>query len=110
MSAATDVLWVDNTNMVWIDGLRNDVNGSPVNDATCVIVEVLDASGTQVPGTANIAMTYKGGSEGDYYGPLPHTVSLTDGAEYTVHARAVDADGNVADWRRKVRARYRNDA
>lgn len=107
MSAA-DVLYIDNTNNVWIDGLVNDVTGAFVNNATCIIVEVLDANGNQVPGTANVAMTYKTASDGDYYGPLPYTVALTEGVFYTVRARVTDADGNRAEWRRACRAVYRN--
>lgn len=107
MSAA-DVLYIDNTNQVWIDGLANDVTGAFINNATCVIVEVLDANGTQVPGTANISMSYKASSDGDYYGPLPYTVALTEDAFYTVRVRATDADDNRGEWRRVCRAVYRN--
>jgi len=106
--SATDLLYIDNTNNVWIDGLKNDISGTAINDATCLIVEVLDANGAQVSGTTNISMTYKAASDGDYYGKLPHTVTLTENAEYTVRVRATDTDDNVGEWRRTVRARYRN--
>lgn len=106
--AATDILLIANTNMVWIEGLKNDVTGAFVNDATCSIVEVLDSEGAQLSGSTNIMMTYRTSSDGRYYGQLPHTVTLTEDAEYTVHALAVDTSGARADWRRKVRARYRN--
>lgn len=111
MPAATDVLYIDNTNNVWIEGLKNAVSGAFINNATCEIVELLDAAGAAVAGVADIAMTYKASSDGDYYGPIPHTVSLTEDAEYTVHATAtttIEGETTVADWRRKVRARYRN--
>jgi hypothetical protein len=111
MSAA-DVLYIDNTNNVWIDGLSNDANGSFINNATCVIVEVLDAAGAQVPGTANISMSYKTASDGDYYGPLPYTVALTENAFYTVRVRATytpdGGDETRGEWRRVCRAVYRN--
>lgn len=106
--SATDLLYIDNTNNVWIDGLKNDISGAFINDATCLIVEVLDSADAQVSGTTNISMTYKAASDGDYYGKLPHTVSLTENAEYTVRVRATDTDSNVGEWRRTVRARYRN--
>lgn len=106
--SATDLLYIDNTNNVWIDGLKNDISGTFINDATCLIVEVLDSTDAQVSGTTNISMTYKAASDGDYYGKLPHTVSLTANAEYTVRVRATDTDDNVGEWRRTVRARYRN--
>ena len=106
--SATDVLYLDNDNNAWIEGLKNAVSGAFVNDATCVIVEVLDAAGAQVSNTANISMTYKTASDGEYYGKLPYTVSLTEDEEYTVRVRATDGNGNRAEWRRKVRARYRN--
>lgn len=106
--SATDVLYIDNTNNVWIDGLSNDISGAFINDATCLIVEVLDADDVQVSGTANISMTYKAASDGDYYGPLPYTVALTEAAFYTVRVRATDTDGNRAEWRRVCRAVYRN--
>ena len=106
--SATDVLYIDNTNNVWIDGLKNDVTGAYINNATCIIVEVLDADDSQVSGTANISMTYKTSSDGDYYGPLPYTVSLTEGAFYTVRVRATDSDDNRGEWRRVCRAVYRN--
>jgi len=104
--SATDVLYIDNTNNVWIDGLKSDVTGTFVNDATCIIVEMLDADGVQVSGTANISMTFR--ADGDYYGQLPYTVSLTEGAWYTVRVRATDTDDNRGEWRRTVRAVYRN--
>lgn len=110
--SATDILYIDNTNNVWIDALTNDINGAFINDAVCVIVEVLDADDAQVAGTTNISMTYKTASDGDYYGPLPYTVSLTENAEYTVRVRATytpdGGDPVRGEWRRTVRARYRN--
>jgi len=106
--AATDILLIANTNMVWIEGLKNDVTAAYVNDATCSVVEVLDSEGAVISGSENILMTYKTTSDGRYYGALPYTVSLIEGAEYTVHALAIDGSGQRADWRRKVRAVYRN--
>jgi hypothetical protein len=105
---ATDVLYIDNTNNAWLEGLTNDVNDVVINDATCTILYVLDNAGAQVSGTVNISMTYKTGSAGNYYGKLPHTVTLTENAEYTVCVKAVTTDDDVGVWRRKVRAVYRN--
>jgi hypothetical protein len=106
--AATDILLIANTNMIWIEGLKNDVTAAFVNDATCSIVEVLDSADAVVSGSANILMTYKTASDGRYYGALPYTVTLTENDEYTVHVLAIDGTGQRADWRRTVRARYRN--
>lgn len=106
--AAADILLISNTNMIWIEGLKNDVTGAYVNDATCSIVEVLTSADAVVSGSSNISMTYKTASDGRYYGALPHTVSLTEDATYTVHVLAVDGTGQRADWRRSVRAVYRN--
>lgn len=106
--AAADILLIANTNMIWIEGLKNDVTAAFVNDATCSIVEVLDSDDAAISGSTNILMTYKTSSDGRYYGALPYTVSLTENATYTVHVLAIDGTGQRADWRRSVRAVYRN--
>lgn len=106
--AATDILLIANTNMVWIEGLKNDVTGDYVNDATCSIVEVLDSESAALSGSQNILMAYKTSSDGRYYGALPYSISLTEDATYTVHVLAVDGSGQRADWRRVCRAVYRN--
>ena len=75
--SATDVLYIDNTNNVWIDGLSNDINGAFINDAACLIVEVLNSDDMQVSGTANISMTYKAASDGENTGS-PAAAAMRD--------------------------------
>lgn len=99
-------LLIGNTNDVQIVGLQNNDDDSFINDATCVL-ELLDSSGNGVSGATNISMDYVAGSDGNYEGAIPHSVSLTEDAEYTIHVTATKEGAGVGDWRCVKRAKYR---
>ena len=72
--------WIDSDNLVKVPGLHNALTGSYINDGSAVGV-LTDAAGT-VLSTFNL--TYVAESNGDYAGEIPSTVTMTEGAEYTL--------------------------
>ncbi len=94
----TCIVYVGNTNLIEVVGLKSAVEGSFVNDAD-VSVTVKDASGTNVSGqTWPTTLAYIAASDGLYRGILEDDLALVDGAQYYAH---VDADGGadrVGHW------------
>lgn len=91
---------------VTITGLH--VNTTPRTypiDATVIIVELLDDAGAAVAGVSNISCPYVSGtgSSSIYQGPIPSTVSLTEGVVYSAHVRATSGS-NVRAWWEPVTA------
>lgn len=98
-------LFIGNSNVVQLRGLRNAVTGQYINNAT-VAFSVL-RNGAAVSGGNGIPMAYVPGSNGNYAGVLPETASLNS----TVHLVIITADaGSNADavWTIRVRPTTRN--
>jgi len=95
--AHTRHVYVDNTNLIEIDGLQSAADGTFVNDAD-VEATVFDSSGVAVAGqTWPTLLTYVPASSGVYQGVLSHLLELIAGAEYTLVIDAVDS-ANVGHW------------
>lgn len=83
-------VFVANTNVLEIIGLKSAVEDTFINDAT-VEVTVKDADGAEVSGqTWPTAMAYVATSDGDYRAILEHDLALTDKAKYTAEI-SIDA-------------------
>lgn len=98
-------LYIDNSNVIQIRGLRNAVTGNYVNNATASFT--VFRNGSAISGGSAIAMTYIGGSNGNYFGVLPETADLSN----AVHQVVITVDGGVnADsvWTITVRPTVRN--
>lgn len=86
-----DVLWVNNSNLVRVQKLRNLLTASYLNDAE-VSVTVLDESGAQVAGeTWPKAMNYEIGTEGSYLVSLSPALAITDGQMVTLRVNATQS-------------------
>jgi len=76
-----DYWWIGSDNVIWIKQLRDVVEPTTyINNATVTAV-LKDEDGTEV---ASITLEYVSGSEGEYVGQIAASVSLTDGAQYTL--------------------------
>ncbi|QKC83272.1 hypothetical protein [Mesorhizobium sp. NZP2077] len=88
----TCLVYVDNTNLIEVVGLKSAVEGGFVNDAD-VSVTVKDASGTNVTGqTWPATLAYVASSDGVYRGILEDDLALVDGAQYVA---VIDADAGA---------------
>lgn len=86
-------IYLENENVIELDGLINSIGGSYINNAV-VEVTVEDTAGTDVAGvTWPISMAYVASSNGKYRATLPDTLALTPGAVY--HAVITAVSGSV---------------
>jgi hypothetical protein len=98
-------LYIGNSNVVQLRGLRHAVTGQYFNAATASF-SVL-RNGAAVSGGSNISMSYVAGSNGNYFGVLPETAGLNN----SVHVVVITVDGGVnadAVWTIPVRPKVRN--
>ncbi|KQU77706.1 hypothetical protein ASD12_18065 [Mesorhizobium sp. Root102] len=103
----TCVVYVDNTNLIEVVGLKSAIEGSFVNDAD-VSVTVKDAEGTNVSGqTWPATLTYVTASEGNYRGIIEDDVALTAGTTYYAHIDANAGANRIGHWEFAFVARTR---
>jgi len=81
--------------VVEVNGLKNDVTGLVVNDAT-VTFTLKDTAGTVIDGPT--AMTYVPASNGVYRGTLADTVAIVVGTRYVVQIDVDAGAGLTAKW------------
>jgi uncharacterized NAD-dependent epimerase/dehydratase family protein len=80
-------LYVNATNLVRWDKMKNRATGAYVNDAT-VTATLRDADLEIVSGASSVSMPYVALSNGRYQGNLPSTLVLAEGANYFLDVRA----------------------
>ena len=84
--------FIANTLVLDVVGLRNELAGTPIIDAT-VSVTIKDAAGVEVAGAVwPMAMDYVPASNGNYRAFLPSTLPLVAKASYIAY---VDANGGL---------------
>jgi hypothetical protein len=83
-----DSWWIDTDNCVQITGLKDVVTDQYVNDATVTGV-LTDKNGNTVTGAGSLSFEYISGSNGNYAGEIPSTVTLTEGEQYTLTITAM---------------------
>lgn len=96
-------LYVDEDNAIWLrdlyDRLANDGSGAYINDATVTwVIRAAASNGDYDPSGSLVSngggtMTYKPGSNGDYYGAIEDDAALTAGTAYWVVA-TITASGD----------------
>lgn len=92
-----DILFVANSNLLRVDGLKDESSGGYINDAD-VEVTLKDANGVEVVGASwPIAASYITGSNGRYEAVLPHGLSLAVAALYSAEIVATKG-ASVANW------------
>ena len=103
----TPVLYIDNTNSIWVKGLQNSVTGEYVNNAT-VTVSLSDKSGALVSGSSwPLTLAYVTGSDGFYQASLPASLNLVNTRYYVASVTADVAGEYQAAWDQTVVARQR---
>ncbi len=98
-------LFIGNSNVVQVRGLRNSVTGQYVNGADCSF-SVL-RNGTAISGGSNVPMSHVPGSNGHYFGVLPETADLNN----AIHVVIITVDGGLnqdALWTIPVRPSIRS--
>jgi hypothetical protein len=87
-------IYVGSDNRIELTGLRDPDDDSYVNDATVTALLKDSADANTISGSS-ITLTYVTGSDGNYRGSMPNTVSLTDGTSYYVHVSASSSGRDV---------------
>lgn len=91
-------LYKDNDMIVELSGLRNEVNGEFINNAT-VACSLKTPAGVAVSGqTFPTAMDYVAGSDGLYRATLSDAVQVTLNGRYVVEITADAGGGLNAKW------------
>lgn len=106
-STACEAIYVGNTNMLELRGLRDGLTGEYLSGAT-VTATVKDAAGANVTGESwPKALSYVDDSEGVYRVSLSHQLAVVAGAGY-VAVIDVDADsGRRGRWELPLIAKVR---
>ena len=103
----TDGIYLANDNLLVVDGLKNESDGTYLNAAsvTCTLV---NGSGVPVSGqTWPLAMVYQAGSNGKYIGTLEDTLSLSEGQTYVAVIDADAGSGLKGHWEIPLKAKVR---
>lgn len=93
-----NVLFVDNDNVLEIQGLKDEV-GAAFLAAAAVSVTLSDEQGLAVQGADwPLSLAYVDGSRGEYRATLPYTLDLTANRRYTALIVADAGPGRHAEW------------
>jgi len=87
-------IYVGSDNRIELTGLRDPDDDSYVNDAT-VTALLKDSTDTSTISGSSITLTYVTGSDGDYRGSIPSSVSLTAGTAYYARITATSSGRDV---------------
>lgn len=98
-----------NTNVLELTGLRNEIDGAWINDAT-VQATVVDLDGEEVAGeTWPLSMPYVAASNGVYRALLVADLALTAGRPYRAIITVDAGDGIEGRWELRFKPRKRTD-
>jgi len=99
------VLYLDNSSVIELVGLKNSVTGTADVGAS-VSVTLLDSSGAQVSGeTWPLTMAHV--ADGLYRATMSSAINLSALTKYTAMVDVVGSGGEVGNWQCKVLARAR---
>lgn len=86
----------DPSNPTGPDGLYDEDNGVPINDATVELLSITDeATGLAVAGvTLPITLVYLAASNGVYKAKIPATAAFVEGRSYDFKVRALAPGGD----------------
>jgi hypothetical protein len=99
--------FVGNTNVLDIVGLKQELDGLPINDAICSVV-IRTADGADVVGP--LPMNHLAGSSGDYRAFIAADVALTAKAAYVALIDVDGGPGRVGHFEFQFKAQKRVDA
>ena len=97
-------IFIGNSTLIELLGLRAQSSGAYINDAT-VTVTIIDANGTTLTGPTTMA--HDGGTNGRYSVTLGAGLAFVENATYVAQVDAV-ADEGTAKWEQEVRAESRD--
>jgi len=98
-------IYLTTDNCVRVRALKDQVLETYINDAT-ITATLYDSSGNEVSGAIDISIPYVTGTDGDYAGEIPNTVTLTEDAYYTLKI-VVSGSGYKTTHKIKLRAMYK---
>ncbi len=91
----TDVVYLDNDNLVELDELTNSATDAYINNATVTLTAIRDGAGATVSGeTFPKTMSYVTDSNGKYQAVVDKAVVLVAGQPYTA---IIDAESSGID-------------
>lgn len=94
------VVYVANTNLIEIRGLKSAVEDAFINDAD-VSLTVKNAVGEEIEGESGgwpVTMAYIDASDGEYRGVLSDALELVDGVTYYAHIDANAGADRIGHW------------
>jgi hypothetical protein len=92
------VVYVDNTNLIEVRGLKSAIEDAFIVDAT-VTLTVKDAAGASPTGqTWPATLAYVADSDGWYRGIIEDDVALVDGTTYYAHIDANAGANRIGHW------------
>jgi hypothetical protein len=104
----TDILYVDNDNLVVLDGLKNAATDAYINNATVNLTAIRNSAGTTVSGeTFPKSMTYVSASNGKYQASVDKAMVIVPGQNYTA-VIDVGSSGIDGHWELLLICRTRN--
>lgn len=88
----TDIVYLDNDNLVEMDALTNSATGAYINNATVTLTAIRNAAGATVSGeTFPKTMSYVAASNGKYQVAVDKAMVLVAGQAYTAVIDAVSS-------------------
>ena len=101
----SDIIFVANSNLLRLNGLKNESTGQFVNSGATVEVTLLDDEDNQVTGaTWPISLTYVTDSDGNYEATLPSGLAISPTRCYTALVTADAGGGLVAQFETPLKA------
>lgn len=105
----TEIAYLNNDNIIELEGLKNDATGAFINDAT-VTVTLKDEAGAEVSGqTWPTTLLYVAASDGVYRATLQDVLSLTEKERYFAEVSANGGAGLQGEFVLPVQAEVRRD-
>jgi len=105
---AKHVIFLNNTGLVQLNGLKDAQTKTPINDAV-VTITLKDADDVEVPGeTWPVALSYVDGSDGNYSATFSDLIEVQDETDYTMSVTVTALDGSKASWDEPVTALVRS--
>lgn len=100
-----DALYIDNSNVIKLEGLKNSSTGNADTGAT-VTATITDSVGNAISGET-WPVTLPHDADGDYLYTLPPSVVLTKNRSYKAVVGAIGSGGEIGKWNCNVIARER---
>ncbi len=105
---AKHIIFLKNTGLVQINGLKDALTKTPVNDAVATVT-LKELDGSEVSGeTWPVSLSYLAGSDGNYAATFSDSVAILDEGDYIMEVSAIAPDGSKASWEEPVTAMIRS--